>query len=296
MLSDRHYMRENHERSSFSALTWLICIIAAGFVVENIFLRWFSADVADRFFHYTTLSAEGISSGFVWTLFTHGLFHNPDNLLCLGFTLLTLFLLGRIVRPEIGDRGLILVFAAAVAVGGITWLAVNWTHGGVLYGASAGVSALIVLFAFLAPHQPITFFLIDIGMRAKHLAIGLLIIDLIGLVLVEIPGTSNSSWFAMAHSAHLGGMLTGWLYFRYVHQRAWEPALPKASVELPRWLRKARKAETAPPVFKVNVGSGENLRAEIDRILDKINSDGFQSLTPEEKQRLDHARDHLSRR
>jgi membrane associated rhomboid family serine protease len=296
MLSDRPYMRENYGRSSFSALTWLICAIAAAFVVENIFLRWFGPEVEAAFSRFTTLSVEGLTSGFMWTLVTHGLFHDPNNLLHLGFTLLTLYLIGRAVLPEIGEKGLIIVFTAAVAMGGLAWLVVNWTHGNILFGASAGVSALIILFACLAPQQPITFFLIDIGMRAKHLAIGLVIISALGLVLVEIPGSGRSSWFAMAHSAHLGGMLAGWLYFRFIHQREWEPAIPKAAVELPRWFRKSAKTESASPTYKVNVSSTDDMRAEIDRILDKINSDGFQSLTAEEKRRLDHARDHLSRR
>lgn len=294
MLSDRSYMRENYGRSSFSALTWLICTIAASFVIANIFLRWFGGEVATGFFHYLTLSPDGIANGFIWTLVTHGLIHDPNNLLHLGLTLLMLYVFGRMVLPEIGARRFLMLVTAAVAMGGIAWLAVNWTHAGMLFGASASISALIVVFACLAPEQPITFFLIDIGMRAKHLAIGMLIVDVLGLVLLEIPG--RSSWFAMSHSAHLGGMLTGWLYFRFVHQRAWEPVESKAAIELPRWFRKTRGSEAPAPSFKINVSPAEDLRAEIDRILDKINSDGFQSLTPEEKSRLDHARDHLSRR
>ncbi len=295
MLSDRPYMRDNNGRSSFSALTWLICSIAGGFVIENIFLRWFGGEVAVRFFHYLTLSTEGISSGFVWTLVTHALIHDPNRLLHLAFTLLALYVFGRAVSPEIGSRRLLMVFIAAVVTGGLAWLAVNWTHGGHnLFGASAGVSALVVLFACLAPNQPITFFMLDIGMRAKHLAIGLFAIDVLGLVLLEIPG--RESWFAMAHSAQLGGMLAGWLYFRLAHERKWEFFKRKTAIELPHWFRKASKAETPAPTYKVNLGPSDDIRAEIDRILDKINSEGFQSLTAEEKHRLDHARDHLSRR
>ncbi len=91
-------------------------------------------------------------------------------------------------------------------------------------------------------------------------------------------------------------MLAGWLYFRFVHQQGKPFFKRKSAIELPSWFRKARKAEPVTPTYKVNLSSGEDLRAEIDRILDKINSEGFQSLTAEEKYRLDHARDHLSRR
>jgi hypothetical protein len=66
---------------------------------------------------------------------------------------------------------------------------------------------------------------------------------------------------------------------------------------LPGWLRlkgrkhDAAKAGTTP---KAPWRSG-NLRADVDRILDKINSHGFGSLSDEEKQTLDDAKDLLSK-
>jgi hypothetical protein len=52
----------------------------------------------------------------------------------------------------------------------------------------------------------------------------------------------------------------------------------------------------APAAYQVNLGSREDLRAEVDRILDKINSQGFGALTADEKRLLDEAKDLLSRR
>jgi len=46
----------------------------------------------------------------------------------------------------------------------------------------------------------------------------------------------------------------------------------------------------------VNLTNRDDLRAEVDRILDKINSQGFGALTADEKRVLDEARDLLSRR
>jgi hypothetical protein len=45
----------------------------------------------------------------------------------------------------------------------------------------------------------------------------------------------------------------------------------------------------------VNLTEREHLKLEVDRILDKINSKGFGSLTPEERKTLDEARDMLSK-
>lgn len=295
MLSDRPYMRDNYGRPSVSPLIWLICGLAAAFVLENVVIHWFGGQIQEHFFDYLTLSHAEISRGFVWTLLTHGLLHDPNSLLHLAFILLTIYFFGRSVISEIGDRHFLGLFAGAVALGGLTWLVINWIQPGAqLFGASAGVSALIVVSAFLSPQQPITLFFVDVGLKMKHLALGLLVIDALGLVLLEIPG--RGSWFSMAHSAHLGGMLAGWLYFQFVHQRGVGPLFNhRPSIELPRWFRKTRKTDPAP-VYRVNVGPDPDPRAEIDRILDKINSDGFQSLTADEKHRLDRARDHLSRR
>jgi hypothetical protein len=81
-----------------------------------------------------------------------------------------------------------------------------------------------------------------------------------------------------------------------VHQHEWKNPDGSTDIELPRWLRKSQKAAAAAPAkFKLNLSSREDLRTEVDRILDKINSDGFSALTAEEKRLLDEARDQLSR-
>lgn len=102
----------------------------------------------------------------------------------------------------------------------------------------------------------------------------------------------------MASSAHLGGMLTGLLYYRFVHNASWFNPEDRPDVELPRWIKRAKKS--APlATFDVNLppppSSREDIRAEVDRILDKINSQGFAALTAEEKRVLDEAKDVLSR-
>ena len=51
-----------------------------------------------------------------------------------------------------------------------------------------------------------------------------------------------------------------------------------------------------PAAYHVNLSNREDLRAEVDRILDKINSQGFGALTADEKRLLDEAKDLLSRR
>jgi len=298
MLSDRFYMRDDYGRRSTSALTWVICVIVAGFVLESIALRWFANPrVGDAFMRALELSPQTFRQGHVWTLLSYGLLHSPTNFLHIIGNLLALYFLGRELLPYLGTRRFTGVCLGSTLLGGLAWLASNWVHGGAVIGASAAVCGLLVVFACLNPDQPVTlllFFVLPVTLKPKYLALGLLAFSVFGLLFLELPGRYSS--LPVAHSAHLGGMLAGWLYFRFVHQRGTKTAPAQAGIELPKWFRKAKKSAAPAPVCKVNLDSRETLRAEVDRILDKINSEGFAALTAEEKHLLDSARDLLSRR
>ena len=68
----------------------------------------------------------------------------------------------------------------------------------------------------------------------------------------------------------------------------------RATMEMPRWTKRAAaaKAKTGNR-FKVNTTDRPAMKKEVDRILDKINSKGFGSLSEEEKKLLDKAKDLL---
>ena len=105
------------------------------------------------------------------------------------------------------------------------------------------------------------------------------------------PDVSNN----IAHSAHLGGMLGGWLFFKYALGRG--PILKGArpKIKLPQWLKKRRPNAKTYGSFSLNIDNRQIVKEEVDRILDKINSEGFGSLNEEEKRILDSAKDLLNR-
>ncbi len=71
----------------------------------------------------------------------------------------------------------------------------------------------------------------------------------------------------------------------------------RRQLSFPRGSSGPRRLRRSPsPPYKVNVTSREDLRIEVDRILDKINSEGFGALTAQEKRLLDDAREALGRR
>jgi membrane associated rhomboid family serine protease len=294
MLSDRLYMRESEPRGRASVLVWLICAIVAGFILQNVFLKllhWGSP--LDELF---ALSPAALKAGRLWTLLTYSFLHSPDNLLQIICNLLALYFLGRELLPLLGSKRFLGLYAAAVMAGGVVWSAVHWHTGDMLIGATAGVMAFLVVFACFFPNQQMTFllfFVLPVTVKPKYLAIGMVILDLFGFVFYEIMG--KASPIDLAPSAHLGGMAAGWLYFRFVHDAEWRPLNRRISVELPRWMKRRPNAAAAP-VRALNAGSRDELRAEVDRILDKITSQGFGALTAAEKRVLDEARELLSKR
>ncbi len=295
MLSDRSYMRDpGFGRQTTSILAWLICAIGAGFVVQMLFEVWLRVDVSGLF----ELSVDGFRKGMVWTPLSYALMHSTGNYLHIIGNLIALFLFGREILPVLGGRRFLGLFAGAVLGGAALWLATNWSYGGIVIGASAGVMAVIVVYACLNPNQPITFllfFIVPVTLKPKWIALGLLAVDLMGFAFYEVLG--NRSPLGFAHSAHLGGMLVGWLFYRYVHAREWRTPDRAPTVEMPGWFKRAKQTPaTAAPAYKVNLTNREDLRAEVDRILDKINSEGFGALTPDEKRVLDDAREALGRR
>ena len=279
-------------------LMWLLCSIIAGFVIQLVLgSAWLGS--GRSLLETLALTITGLSNGQVWTLATHSFLHSTGNLLHVTGNVFAIYFLGRELLPVLGSRRFLGLYGGGIVLGALVWTAVHWRLGGVHYGATAGVDALLILFACFFPNREMSFllfFAFPVTLRPKHLAIAAAIFDVLGLIMYEIPGTSLPFNIAVANSAHLGGMAAGWLYFRFVHETEWGFGRRRDSIELPRWMKRSKKilAVQAPVVSPA--GKPEDLRAEVDRILDKINSHGFGALTPNEKQSLDDAKDLLSRR
>jgi membrane associated rhomboid family serine protease len=302
MLSDRPYMRGDYQRETTSGLTWLLSAIIAGFVLQ-VFLgsSWLSG-AGDRLENLLALTIPAFQEGWVWTLFTHSFLHSTSFIFHIVGNCLLLYFLGRELLPLLGTRRFLGLYFVATVVGGLAWMAVHWRFGsGELIGATSAIDALIIVFACFMPNKRMNFllfFVFPVTLRPKHIAGFLVVLDVFVLLVYELPGATLPFDMEMASSAHLGGMLTGLLYYRYVHRAAWFNPEDRADVELPRWIKKARKpgpVAPQPEPVAVPPPSRQDIRAEVDRILDKINSKGFAALSADEKRILDEARDLLSR-
>lgn len=173
------------------------------------------------------VSAEGMAQGRVWTLLTSAFSHyDPLHLL---FNLYALGLFGTDVERVVGRRGfwhLYLAGGVAASLGHLAYGFVAGTTVGAL-GASGSVMAFAVVSALLFPNRMLLlFFFIPLPQIA---AVGL-------FVILDVLGALSPGEDVLAHGAHLGGALYGWLWFRrhargYIEERLAELGLR------PRWSR-----------------------------------------------------------
>jgi membrane associated rhomboid family serine protease len=295
---NRPYMRAESGGGGFGGegqvIKRLIILMVSVYVVQNIFVFWVGTLAFERAF---SLSLENLGRGYLHTLVTYGFLHGglgamPWHLL---FNCLLLFLFGRVVQATLGERRLTEAFMLGIFGGGIAWLLVRFINpGGNLVGASGGVYTIIAIGLFQFWRQPVQLWLLPFVVEGRHLFYFFAGLSAFLFIFGELDGATNA-----AHSAHLGGLLVGWLYARYLAHR---PALTdisfwaKTTRQEPPWERKRAAVQArGGGRFKVNVrpAPSKNLRAEVDRILDKINEQGFGALTEEEKRTLDRAKEDL---
>ncbi len=253
---------------------------------------------SDRGFvpEYLALSIPNLTEGQIWTLFSYGLLHfGPIHLLLNGFGT---FILWRALREDFSDLTILQLYLAGIFVGGLSWSGLHfYMGGGMIVGASAGVMSLLAVVCLTRWEQMAFLLFPPIPIRLKYLFFGVLGIDVFGLLIYEIKGGG-----VMAHSAHLGGFAIGVLFFRTY----WSSSRRFAGTS---WLateglmgrfakRPAKTSTIRRTAYKVNLREekpASDLKVEVDRILDKINEEGFGALTPEERGVLEKAGDLLNR-
>ncbi|MCL4181760.1 MAG: rhomboid family intramembrane serine protease [Verrucomicrobia bacterium] len=248
---------------------------------------------------YLPLSYEGLSHGFVWQLISFQFLHADQ--FHLFFNLLAIYFFGRPMEEYLGRSRFLQLYLTSGVVGGLCQVvfAPIWPNyfGGQVVGASAGAFGLVAAFATLFPDRTLTlllFFVVPVNMRARTLiwiSVGLATLGLLN------PGGQ------MADAAHLGGILTGFLYIRWLVQgRGWRirwaapPAANRSRILVGTAPRKRAVWQQSDSGKLDALPAEEFISREVDPILDKISAHGFQSLTEKERQILEQARARISRR
>jgi len=180
-------------------MTQLLLLVTIGFSA----LAFFSGG---QLFEWFALWPLG--NGFApWQLLSYALLHG--GLLHLAFNMYGLWMFGSELERVWGPRRLLQYYVVSVLVGGVVQLIVA-TDAPVPYptvGASGGLFGLLLGYAMLFPHRTIMLLFPPIPMPAWMFAV------VFGVLELTLGVTGGAG--GIAHFAHLGGMLGGWLMLRY---------------------------------------------------------------------------------
>lgn len=146
-----------------------------------------------------------------WQIFTYAFLHG--SLLHIAFNMYGLWMFGSEVEYLLGTRAFLrLYFASVLSAGLMQLLTTSLT--GVVYptlGASGGVFGLLLAFGMFYPNRVIMLLIPPIPLRARVFVILYAAIEL----MLGVTGTQAG----VAHFAHLGGMLGGYLVIRHWRRR-----------------------------------------------------------------------------
>jgi membrane associated rhomboid family serine protease len=271
------YITDMRPQASFTFTPWVRGLIIANFIVFFLKMTVFTGPWLLDVFAFQP--ARVLTRW--WTPITYMFLHG--GFLHVLFNMLVLFVFGPAVEERMGGRTFGLYYFVCGLGGALLSFGLMLTASSVaVIGASGAVYGVALAYAMFWPDRPILVFPLPMPVKAKWL-----VIFLVGLSLFSAMFSSGSN---VAHLAHLGGFLFGFIFVRVegsVRNRAREAftVQPMAHVVPKRRPRPREHAQAAAP--GPTPRRDPSVYDEVDRVLDKISESGMDSLTPDERRLLD---------
>lgn len=252
------------------AVRYIIFANGIIFLLQNIFGK----TLEDWTIYWFGLHSDFIFKKFyIWQFFTYMFLHGDFIHILLNMFILWMF--GCEVERSWGKKEFLKYYFICGIGAGFFHLIFNISSSIPVVGASGAIFGILIAFAMLFPDRLIILFPFPIALKAKYWAI-----IFAGLELLLGLSFKDSG---VAHFAHLGGMIIGFVYLKF----GWKITLfsqsfvkrKKMERELQHTIRKRQRIV--------------RLREEVDLILDKINEVGIENLTPKEKRTLKEASNSL---
>lgn len=205
-----------------------------------------------------------------WTILTYMFLHASIGHIL--FNMLALYFLGPRVEARLGSRDFLLLYFLG-GLGG-AFLSFLLAPGSAVVGASGAVFGVLLAFARYWPRERLYIWGI-LPVEARWLVVGLALLSLYS----GFAGAGGR----IAHFAHLGGFVGGWAYLRWRERRikARRPG-PYGAPVRKRVPGQARREEERWRSIRLDALHEVN-RAEVERILRKLDERGPRSITPTER-------------
>src|SRR5690606_35645930 len=143
-----------------------------------------------------------------WQLVTYSLLHG--HLFHILFNMFAVWMFGSALEQAWGAKRLAFTYVAGVVSGAVAQLFVGAALGaasGPVIGASAGVFGILLAYALVFPHTRIMLLFPPIPMPAR------VFVTLYAVLELYLGVTGRQT--GVAHFAHLGGLVGGWLGYRF---------------------------------------------------------------------------------
>ncbi len=214
-----------------------------------------------------------------WGVFTYMFIHG--GLMHVAMNMLFLFFFGPPLESRWGGRE----FFKYYVICGLGGVALSYLFlPATVIGASAAIYGVMLAFAMNWPDAPIYVFGV-FPVKAKWLVAFFFLVSLLS----AFDGTAGGG---IAHFAHLGGIVTGFIYLKS-DLRSGKRVRPVAQSVKTRRLAIVPRADRDERVGAGAAATSHGRKEEqalydaVDRVLDKISAQGMSSLTPDELRLLD---------
>lgn len=290
-LENREYLRDEYDdemgyyrKPSSKPMTLVIVVVTvAVFVLQLMTSRpgGFTSLVQE----WLALDFEHVAyQGQIWRLLTYAFCHDPKNLFHIIFNMMVLYSIGGVLRQLLGDREFLWFYLVAAVFAGICSLVFyQLVHiNAQIIGASGATMAVFCLVALHYPRQKVLLMGV-IPIEFRWLLAAFVAIDTVPMISQVMATLNNQATSSqVANSAHIGGLLFGFFYFRW-HMRItrwWDQFAGRIT---------SRRKRGQLRVFSEAPEPESNLSSQVDAILEKISREGEASLSSRERNILAQA-------
>ncbi|NNJ87565.1 MAG: rhomboid family intramembrane serine protease [Akkermansiaceae bacterium] len=294
-LSDRDYHRVPPQQA-YGQAPQRPSRLAGAPVVKWLLIINIAVFILDKMVNYSLTYYGHFSVGFVfehgqvWRFITFQFLHSHQGIMHILFNMFGLFMFGHFVEKWWGSRKFLAFYLLSGCAGALMYsllysvgifgkdvidLGDGYTLSSAyipLVGASAGLYACLIAVAVISPDLRVQLLFPPIPMKMKTFALGVLAIG----VVVTFANLQNAG----GEAGHLGGAILGFILMKKPRLLAW---VPDGSVRKRRPTVDAKIIRDKKIRPKINISLDDS---EIDRILDKVNREGLQSLTDDEREVL----------